>query len=196
MRALTLFALLELLLKPKVLAFPTATAVPLAAGAGTNESVIQQTGCRLFVWVCGAHVHLLLLHRIMAPLIYLEHIIDALQGFRRPLREGREAMKNIIIVGIRSKTAKAVHIEAACVRTTKINEPPVRINVSINPSKSASTEEKIQNISCTCPSGASKQHSCKHAMAVLLFLERFVLPAYNWLLCFYFNNSSHITNLY
>jgi len=50
----------------------------------------------------------------MAPLIEIEHVFDALQGFKRPLREGREARKNIICVGITKKKAKEVMVEGLC----------------------------------------------------------------------------------
>ena len=110
----------------------------------------------------------------MAPLIDLEHVIDALQGFKRPMREGREALKNLVVCGIASKTQQEVKIEALCIRTTKISEPPLNIKVTINPSTNVIIKEKIVSIFCNCPSGASKEHSCKHALACLLYLERFV----------------------
>ncbi|KAK3927632.1 Poly(ADP-ribose) glycohydrolase 1 [Frankliniella fusca] len=107
----------------------------------------------------------------MAPLLELEHVIDALQGFKRPLREGREAIGNLVVVGIRSRSKAEVTVEAHCVRTTKINENPVEIVVHID-LQTSRVEEKIKSISCSCPAGSSKEHCCKHGMATLLYLER------------------------
>lgn len=105
------------------------------------------------------------------PLIELEHIFDALKGFSRPIREGRETLNNIVHVGVKDRTESEVNIHALCMRTTKINEDPVRIQVVIK-KDCEKIEEKIKNISCSCPAGASKEHCCKHAMAVLIFLEK------------------------
>lgn len=88
------------------------------------------------------------------------------------MREGREALKNLVVCGIASITQKEVKIEALCICTTKISEPPLNIEVTINPSNNVKIEEKIVS-SCSCPSGASKERSCKHALACLLYLERF-----------------------
>ena len=58
-----------------------------------------------------------------------------------------------------------------CVRTTNFSEPPVTINVTVD--KEAKTvSNRIKTISCSCPAGSSKEHVCKHAMAVLLELEK------------------------
>lgn len=107
----------------------------------------------------------------MEPLIDLEHLVDALQGFVRPLREGREAVNNIVCVGKKGEKESVVKVEALCVRTTKINEEPVKIEVEIN-KKSTKVNEKIVSILCSCPAGASKEHCCKHAMATLIYLEK------------------------
>jgi hypothetical protein len=107
----------------------------------------------------------------MAPLLDLEHLFDALKGFKRPSSEGREAMKNLIVVGIKKSDAKCALVNALCVRTTKIDEDPLTISVLID-KKAKKIENKITEISCSCPAGASKEHVCKHAFATLLFLER------------------------
>ena len=106
----------------------------------------------------------------MAPFIELEHIFDALKGFTRPVREGRETVKNIVYIGISDKKTNVVTIQALCIRTTKSD--PVTIQVIID-KKSKNIEDKIKAISCTCPSGASKEHCCKHSMAVLIYLEKY-----------------------
>ncbi|KAK3919964.1 Aspartate--tRNA(Asp/Asn) ligase [Frankliniella fusca] len=106
----------------------------------------------------------------MAPLIELEHIIDALKGFKRPVREGRLAVENLVCVGVRAQTQASVSVEALCVRATKIHDPPVVINVETD-KKTEKVEEKIKCLSCTCIAGACKEHSCKHAMAVLIYLN-------------------------
>lgn len=108
----------------------------------------------------------------MSHIIELEHIFDALKGFVRPLREGREAVNNLVFVGVRENSQKIIKIESFCLRTTKINEDPVKIEVTINKQEKVSVDEKIMSISCSCPAGASKEHCCKHAMAVLIYLEK------------------------
>ncbi|KAK3918305.1 tRNA dimethylallyltransferase [Frankliniella fusca] len=109
----------------------------------------------------------------MAPLIEIEHLVDALKGFSRPLREGRLAVANIVDpVGVRpSKSKRYVDVEAMVIRTTKINEPSVLVKIQID-KEATKVEDKIKSLSCQCPSGACKEHSCKHAMAVLIYLER------------------------
>ena len=67
----------------------------------------------------------------MAPYIEFEHITDALQGFVRPHREGREAVRNLICVNVKCKTNEEVTIVAFCVRTTAVNDDPVEIEIII-----------------------------------------------------------------
>ncbi|XP_034254974.1 uncharacterized protein LOC117653424 [Thrips palmi] len=108
----------------------------------------------------------------MKPLIELEHIFDAFRGFGRPLKEAREALTNLVVVGIAAKTAKEVTVEALYVSPTKISEPPHKINICVQTSAKVKVEEKILSISCSCSSGSSKARCCKHAMACLIYLER------------------------
>jgi len=109
----------------------------------------------------------------MAPLLELEHIVDALKGFKRPVREGRLALENLIGVGVRDQNDDFASVEALCVRATKIHDPPVVIHVQID-KKAEKVEDRIKSLSCTCIAGACKEHSCKHAMAVLIYLEKYV----------------------
>ena len=74
----------------------------------------------------------------MASLIELEHIFDALQGFQRPLREGRDALTNIIYMEKSSDQKKSeVKVEALCIRTSSINEEPAVIRIFINKNSKA-----------------------------------------------------------
>ncbi|XP_034238938.1 uncharacterized protein LOC117643889 [Thrips palmi] len=107
----------------------------------------------------------------MAPYLELEHICHAQQGFLRPLVEGRLAVENIVTIGVKSRRGNEVEIEAIVVRSTNINKDPVTVNVCIM-YKEAVVEKRIKDISCTCPAGACKKHCCKHAMAVIIHLER------------------------
>ena len=107
----------------------------------------------------------------MAPFLELEHLIDALKGFSRPSAEGREAIVNLVCVGTRLNDNERAVVEALCIRTTKIDDPPVKINVVID-KKTKNVEEKIREISCGCRAGASKLHVCKHAFATLLYIHR------------------------
>lgn len=108
----------------------------------------------------------------MAPYLDLEHLADALQGFVRPSREGREVIQNLVVVGVKERLAGEVRIEALCVRATKIHDDPVKIQVCINTNNNVKVERKIKSISCSCDAGSSKEHVCKHGMATLMYLER------------------------
>ncbi|KAK3920208.1 Trigger factor [Frankliniella fusca] len=107
----------------------------------------------------------------MAPLLQLEHVFDAQQGFVRPLIEGRLAIPNIVSVGVKSRRGDLVEIQAIVVPSTSINKDPFIVEIFINKKESV-VEKKISEISCTCPGGACKSHCCKHAMAVIIHLER------------------------
>ena len=61
----------------------------------------------------------------MAPLIELEHLADALKGFKRPSCEGREVIKNLVVVGTKRNTSREALVEALYLRTTKIDELPL-----------------------------------------------------------------------
>ena len=65
----------------------------------------------------------------MAPLIELEHLFDVQKGFAPPLRDGRQAVVNIIEpVGVKpTSTPRFAQVLAECLRTTKINEDPLKI---------------------------------------------------------------------
>ena len=110
---------------------------------------------------------------ILQTLLEVDHIVDALQGFARPLAEGRLVVSNLLYVGIDpvKTTGSIVGIEALCLRATKVNDDPVVITVSID-KEATKVEEKIRTVTCSCKSGASKEHVCKHAMATLLHLEK------------------------
>lgn len=107
----------------------------------------------------------------MVPLLELEHLFASLKGFIRPLWEGREIINNLIYVRVRESDDCMVEIEALTVRTTKIQEVPVKIEVSIG-KKSKEIDKTFSSISYTCPAGASHKHCCKHAMATLIYLEK------------------------
>lgn len=61
--------------------------------------------------------------------IKLKHSVDAVQGFVRLLCEGREAVNNLIFECVKGETESAIKVEAVCVRTTKIHEDMVKIEV-------------------------------------------------------------------
>lgn len=107
----------------------------------------------------------------MAPFLELEHIFNAQQGFLRPLQEGRLAVENIVNIGVKRRRGNEVQIEATVVRSTNINKEPVTVDISIM-YKEALVDRRIKDVSCTCPAGACKSHCCKHAMAVIIHLER------------------------
>ncbi|XP_026285705.1 uncharacterized protein LOC113211528 [Frankliniella occidentalis] len=107
----------------------------------------------------------------MAPLLVLEHVFHAQQGFLRPLAEGRLAVENIVSIGVKSRRAELVEIQAIVVPSTNVTKDPFTVEVSIN-TKEAIVEKKITAISCSCAGGACKKHCCKHAMAVIINLER------------------------
>lgn len=91
----------------------------------------------------------------MAPFLELEHLIDALKEFSRPSAEGREALANLFCVGTRVNNKEKVVVEALCIRTTNIDEPPVKINIIMDKKKQKKSKIKLK-----------KSHA--HALPVLL----------------------------
>lgn len=62
----------------------------------------------------------------MAPLLELEHVIDASKGFKRPVQEGREAIQNVIMMGVKDWSRGVVHIEANCSQEHENTKEPDR----------------------------------------------------------------------
>lgn len=107
----------------------------------------------------------------MAPFLQLEHVVDALQGFLRPLVEGRLAVENIVSIGVKSRRDDVVDIQAIVVPSTNVTKDPFTVEIAITVIEDV-VHKKIKSVSCTCPGGACKTHCCKHAMAVIIHLER------------------------
>lgn len=107
----------------------------------------------------------------MAPFLQLEHVFDAKQGFERPLAEGRLAVENIVDIGVKSRNGDLVYIQAIVVPSTNVTKDPFTVEICINTAETP-VEEKIVSVACDCPGTGCKAHCCKHAMAVIIRLER------------------------
>lgn len=106
--------------------------------------------------------------------------MKATRGFVRPMREGEELVKAkmVITIGKKGKENDVVHIQALVLRTSGLqSKHPAVVELWVDISKDygerlvQDNEDEVRKV-CDCPAGASEK--CKHIVAVMLCLTRFV----------------------
>lgn len=103
--------------------------------------------------------------------------MKATEGFVRPIREGEEVLKSglVISVGKKEKKVTAVHVQALVLRTSGLSsQHPYLVQLWVDLSKDfGSRLVNEQFLECQCPAGQSQK--CKHIVAVMLYLSRYVI---------------------
>ncbi|KAL1488561.1 hypothetical protein ABEB36_015024 [Hypothenemus hampei] len=110
-------------------------------------------------------------------------IIDVMKvskGYVKPMRSGEELLRSgmIVSVGVKEKKNDVVHVQALVLRTSGVNSKhPAIIEMWIDVSKEYGSRLICDNERdfikmCDCPAGAAAK--CKHIIAVMLYLSRFV----------------------
>lgn len=107
-------------------------------------------------------------------------VINASAGFTKPMRSGEELLRSgmVISVGKKEKNNNIIHVQALVLRTSGLNSKhPAIIKLWIDVSQEygnrlvGDNEQEVTKV-CDCPAGASEK--CKHILAVMLYLSRFV----------------------
>jgi len=102
--------------------------------------------------------------------------VNACVGFERPIREGEQVLEAgfIVAIGLKGKKNDELHVQALVLRTKGVSSKnPYNIEVWVDLSKQhGSRVVKDSSPECECPAGASEK--CKHIMAVLLYLARYL----------------------
>lgn len=101
-------------------------------------------------------------------IVEIFELIKYVNGGSRPFEEGCRVLNSnhILLCGLCSTNNNVDKYFALCLQSTALNDYPHEINVEI----SMQNNIKIINAHCTCQAGNSGR--CKHAVGVLLFLNR------------------------
>jgi hypothetical protein len=99
-------------------------------------------------------------------------INDYVGSGKRPYKEGEAVLdaNHIICCGYKSKSSTELLVNAVCLKTSALMQPPHNISISL---KILQDDRNVCISSCYCGCKAGSGN-CKHIVAVLMLLNRFV----------------------
>lgn len=97
--------------------------------------------------------------------ISLADIVRYLDGAHRPIREGENLLKSghVLRVGVKCYAGTGAVILGFVVQTSNIRGAPHEVTIDFK-------DRKKWSCKCSCKAGLG--HKCKHAIAVLLYIQR------------------------
>lgn len=99
--------------------------------------------------------------------ISIVDILNYVEGRQRPLKEGEEVFKagHIILCGLDGNDSNL--IQSLCLQTSGVTEAPHEIKISLN-----------EPWTCVCSCKAGLSGYCKHIIATLIYINRYVFSSY------------------